>query len=418
MAKVLNDPTLQQYDSFHLAGDLLAFTIERKLFSTDAILKKLLNHVRQSMGMEIAFVSEIFEGRRVFRYVDYEGDFRPFQVEDSDPVDETYCLRIIDGRLPELILDTSQNSITAGLTATAAYSIGNYIGVPIIFSDNTVYGTFCCFSRQPDHTLSARDVENLRFLAHCAGLVIEKDIGGLRGYARKHRLIKNVIDESQFFPVFQPIFDLQSNQVSGFEALTRFIAKPRKTPEHWFQEASNVGLQQDLEMAALTAAMEALPGPLKHSISVNLSPESLMGNQQSILQALPRDQTLVIEITEHDVIEDYALVNRALALFREKGIKLAVDDVGAGFACLKHILLLKPDIIKIDQAIVKSIDGNRDAQAITRAMVTFAQEIQCDVIAEGVETAEELACLKQLGVAKGQGFLLGVPNKGAISRWV
>ena len=417
MAKTLSDVHNETFSTLQLADQLLSIPQHHSLFAADTTLKKLLHHARKTLDMEVAFVSEFLEGRRVFRYVDCDEDFRPFESNDSDPIDLSYCIRVVDGRLPELILNTQENPITAQLEATQTYCIGNYIGVPIILSDNTVYGTCCCFSRQPDYTINQRDVENFRFLAHCAALVIERDICGLRGIAQKRKNIKQLIDQRQFFPVFQPVFDLKNHQVTGFEALTRFVAQPRRTPQHWFNEASDVGLQQALELATLHSALAAVGLPLNKTIAVNLSPDSILEQQQAIVRALPRNQTIAIEITEHDIIEDYDLVNRALAPLRELGIKLAVDDVGAGFACLKHILLLKPDIIKIDQSIVKAIDHNKDAQAITRAMVTFAQEIQCEVIAEGIETAEELAMLKQLNVAKGQGFLLGAPNKGALQKW-
>jgi len=418
MAKLQMDPEPCREEALYLAEDLLLAARQNTLCNSDAVLKKMLHYVRLELGMEVAFISEFRNGCRVFRYIDSDSDFCPIEIGGSDPLEESYCQRVVDGRLPELMHNSQENAEATTLAATAALPVGAHISVPLVLSDKSLYGTMCCFSRQSNHELNRRDVENLRFLSYCASLVIERDVEGVRDFNSKRDLINKVIKERSFIPVFQPIFDLQTETVIGFESLTRFTARPQKPPDRWFADAQAVGLQTEMELATLSAAIHCRRElPSNCYMALNLSPNSILNKQQEVIQALTRDCAIVIEITEHDIIDDYRKVNKALRPLRDLGIRVAVDDVGAGFACLKHILLLKPDIIKIDQSIVKSIDRNPDAQAIARAMVAFAQEIACDVVAEGIETAEELAKLKHLGIGRGQGFLLGVPERHAIKKW-
>lgn len=414
------NPTLNcsHIQTSQLAGELLSFSSHDNLFSCNTLLKKILHHARVQLGMEVAFISEFENHRRVFRYVDSEQDFCPIAADDGGPLDESYCQRVVDGRLPELIKNSQANTEALTLEVTLALPVGAHISVPIVLSDNSVYGTFCCFSRYPNEQLNLRDVENMRFLAGCVALIIERDLDGVRGFARQQKCVSEAITEHAFFSVFQPIFDLKSQCTAGFEALSRFTVNPRQTPDQWFQKAKEVGLQPELELSTLAMALNASKDlPKDKYIALNLSAQTIIAKQDDIKQALQDRPASVLEITEHDIIDDYIEVNDALAPLRRMGVKLAVDDVGAGFASLKHILSLKPDIIKIDQAIVKCIDRNPDAQAVTRAIVSFAHEIDCDVIAEGIETSTELATLQQLDIPKGQGFLLGIPNKNAIRKW-
>lgn len=407
-----------------LAGELFSLhenSLQSDLTAYDEILNRILHHARSQLGMEVAYISDITDATQcTFRYVNSTCDFTPpIHVNDYEPLEDSLCLRIIDGRLPELISDCQENKEAVGLAVTSAFNIGAYMSVPLELSDQTIYGTFSCFSRQANYRLNQDDLESMRFLARCAMLVIEQHVIKHNKFDQLQRSIINTIESQTFFPVYQPLINLQNLDIAGFEALTRFTASPRKTPDMWFNLARDVCLQSELEIATLSAATAACSNLRENQfISFNLSANSIVEKQPEIVKALKNCQSsAVIEVTEHEIIEDYKIVNDALKPLRAMGIKLAVDDVGAGFASLKHILSLKPDIIKIDQSIVKNIDLNSDAQAITRAIVSFSQEIKYDVVAEGIETSAELETLKQAKVYLGQGFLLGVPNRSAINRW-
>jgi EAL domain-containing protein (putative c-di-GMP-specific phosphodiesterase class I) len=211
--------------------------------------------------------------------------------------------------------------------------------------------------------------------------------------------------------VFQPIVDLRDGRVVGVEALARFHVEPKRGPDFWFDEAWKAGLGLDLELAALVAALRSadplLAGGLR--VSVNLSPEAVVSTE--FLEFLPtlRTNLLLVEITEHAQVDDYDALAIRVGKLRELGGKLAVDDVGAGFASLQHILRLGPDEIKLDVGLTRGIDVDRARRALALGFVPFAAELGCSVVAEGIETRGELDALRSLGVSLGQGYFLGRP---------
>ena len=123
----------------------------------------------------------------------------------------------------------------------------------------------------------------------------------------------------------------------------------------------------------------------------------------------PGEKRMVYAIIKHKV-KDYAELCRALRPLRERGVRLAVDDAGAGFASLNHILALNPDIIKLDVSLTGGIDHDSARQALASSLMAFAARIGATVVAEGIETLRELEALQILGIRYGQGFLLGAPR--------
>jgi EAL domain-containing protein (putative c-di-GMP-specific phosphodiesterase class I)/AmiR/NasT family two-component response regulator len=223
--------------------------------------------------------------------------------------------------------------------------------------------------------------------------------------------IRRVLAGEGLTMVFQPIVDLQEGRISGVEALSRFSAEPKRGPDVWFAEAAEVGLQAELEMTAARAALaelDRLPGDAY--LSVNLSPETVLSPQFRDLLPPDRSERIVVEVTEHAPVEDYEALAGALADLREGGGRLAVDDAGAGFASLRHILRLAPDIIKLDVSLTRGIDADEASQALADALAAFASRIGATIVAEGIETPEELAALRELGVSHGQGYHLARPG--------
>ena len=214
--------------------------------------------------------------------------------------------------------------------------------------------------------------------------------------------------------VFQPIADLATGTVVAVEALARFAAEPVRPPNLWFAEAAEVGLGRPLELAAVEAALAHLPDfPAELSMAVNVSPATVTAPEFSDLILGAPTNRIVIELTEHVEIRDYDIVIEALASLRAAGVRLAVDDAGAGFATLQHILTLQPDIIKLDIALTRGVDEDPVRRALARALVGFASEIGATIMAEGIETAGELETLRHLGVPSGQGFYLAHPGPPA-----
>ncbi|MGH2545265.1 MAG: EAL domain-containing protein [Actinomycetota bacterium] len=209
---------------------------------------------------------------------------------------------------------------------------------------------------------------------------------------------------------FQPILELSPMRTVGAEALARFHLEPRRPPDLWFAEAERVGLRVELELEAIRRALEAAED-LRPSIylSLNASPATVTSHGFDDTLALAGGRPLVIEVTEHAAIEDYDAVALGLSTILRRGGRLAVDDAGAGFASLRHILRLSPDIIKLDRSISADVDTAVGARGMARALIEFAQATGASIVAEGIERSEELEALKALGVHFGQGYYLGRP---------
>ena len=211
--------------------------------------------------------------------------------------------------------------------------------------------------------------------------------------------------------VLQPVVDLRSGRIIGAEALARFKSEPYRTPDLWFEDARHFGLGTPLELLAIEIALGKLKDmPAGTYLAVNASPETLVSSElRALIGRYPFDR-IVIELTEHARVDDYDAVQEAVAWFRSRGVRLAVDDAGAGFASFQHILRLQPDIIKLDRSLTSGVDANPVRHALASAMVTFAASLGAKICAEGIETAAEIACLQQLGIASGQGYFLGKPG--------
>jgi EAL domain-containing protein (putative c-di-GMP-specific phosphodiesterase class I)/DNA-binding NarL/FixJ family response regulator len=222
--------------------------------------------------------------------------------------------------------------------------------------------------------------------------------------------IRRAVENGALSIVFQPIVALAGGEPIGLEALSRFKAPPERDPEEWFAEASEVGLRRDLELAAVAAAVRELPQlPEGLFLSVNASPETLCSAAFRKLMHRIDASRVVVELTEHAPVENYAAVNTAVAHLRGDGVRLAIDDAGAGFASLRHILRLAPELIKLDRTLINRIEQDRSRQALAAGLISFASKIDATIVAEGIEREEEVEALLGLGVAFGQGFYFAKP---------
>ena len=219
--------------------------------------------------------------------------------------------------------------------------------------------------------------------------------------------LEAILRDRCFEPVFQPIIDLETGRAVGYEALTRFHNGIR--PDLVFAEAQAIGIGAELEMATIAAVLEQAGRlPSEAWVSVNVSPTTICDDRFR-LQLEGYEGLLVLELTEHDRVDDYERVRRCVAQFAGS-VWLSVDDAGSGFASLQHILELDPDYIKLDRSWVTGIDHDVARQALVAGLGHFSDRFGCTLIAEGIETEDELATLRQLAAPLGQGFLLGVPT--------
>ncbi len=223
--------------------------------------------------------------------------------------------------------------------------------------------------------------------------------------------VHTVLSDGSMATAFQPIYDLATGHVAGAEALTRF--RSEDGPDVWFAQAATAGMAVDMELAAIEAALSAAVQLPEHLyVSVNASPATCLNPRFKRLlrkSPVPVDR-IVLELTEHNPVEDYTPLLNALAALRSSGMCVAVDDAGAGHSSMLHIVRLAPEIIKLDKELITGIDSNHLQQALGRAMVNFARDIGATITAEGIETSAELASVTDLGMTSGQGYFLSHPT--------
>lgn len=228
-----------------------------------------------------------------------------------------------------------------------------------------------------------------------------------RDARRRRERIENVI-EGKNYPsmVFQPIVDLRTMHTVGYESLSRFDSG---APDAWFAQAAAVGLGVELELKAARRALlhlEALPAD--NYMSVNCSSATLLSEKLFDLVAQFDGARIVIEITEPLPGADYRKCRAAVERLRALGVRLAIDDLGAGYASLSHVIELQPEIIKLDSGM--SEVATPGVRTMVQTLVTLAGLTSATIIAEGLEDDENLALVRGLGVNFGQGWHLGSPQ--------
>jgi len=250
--------------------------------------------------------------------------------------------------------------------------------------------------------------------AAVAGTILGPGILRLNEAGDARARIAGIITSRAFRPVFQPVVDISTGRHVGYEALTRFDDRTR--PNLVFAQAASVGLGPELEMATVHAAIAASARlPRDAWLSLNVSPDLLLaGGRLGELLARNITRAIVLEVTEHAPIADYAAVRAAIAGLGV-GVRIAVDDAGSGVANLVHIIELRPAFVKLDLSLVRGIDTDLPRRAMVVGLLHFASEADCETIAEGVETLEELEVLRALGVRLAQGYLLGRPSRPGTS---
>lgn len=223
--------------------------------------------------------------------------------------------------------------------------------------------------------------------------------------------VREAFEPGNLTSVFQPIVELRTGAVVGVEALSRFAAEPIRPPDVWFDEASSIGLGTQLEMHAVRTALAHLPAlPDTMFMSVNMSPEAAADAEMVEIVTSGDTPRIMVEITEHTRISDPKRLIAALDQMRAAGVRVAVDDTGAGFAGLQQILDIHPEVIKLDMALTHDIDADPVRRALASCLLAFANEIGALIVAEGIETGAELSVLRGLGVSLGQGYFLARPG--------
>lgn len=375
-------------------------------------IRRVLEAAREQLQMDVTFLAQFAAETEVFRAV--AGDSTSFGLAEGAAVARvgTYCQAMIDGRVGNVIPDAAAEPAVADLQVTSSGRIGRYIGVPVHLPDGRLYGALCGLGHDSDSSLRQRDAGILRVLATVVEAELARDKDTVARRAELTARIEPLLDGAGMDLVFQPIVDLATSVTTGFEALARLRAEPERTPDIWFAEADEVGLGVELEMTAVRRALTGLERlPPESFLSLNVSPATACSPILAETIGTVELSRIVLEITEHAAVANYRELTTALAGLRAAGVRLAVDDAGAGVASLHHILALAPELIKMDISFTRGVDTDPARTALVTALVSFGAATGAAILAEGIETPGELDTLRRLGVRYGQGYLLGRPGR-------
>jgi EAL domain-containing protein (putative c-di-GMP-specific phosphodiesterase class I) len=320
---------------------------------------------------------------------------------------------------------------------TRAFAVRSAICVPLLHEGERL-GILDVSSSQP-HAFCPRDVALLSELADFIGAAIAtaaafrrvtsrlataaSTVGGAAEafvgnvldpggavIAAERAQVERVLRARSFTLVFQPIYGLDDHGLLGVEALARITAEPHAPPDVWLARAGRVGLGVELELALVEAATRHLDRlPRDAILSINAGPEVLATAEIAAVVAAADPGRVVVELTEQAAVHDYPQLSDAMLALRQQGVRLAIDDAGAGWASLMHILKLAPDFIKLDRQLTAGVDLDPVRRSLAASLALFAAETGAAIIAEGIETPAELATLRDLGIAYGQGYHLARP---------
>jgi PAS domain S-box-containing protein len=294
----------------------------------------------------------------------------------------------------------------------AATGLKAVIYAPVVGEDGPI-GLLAVATSDPER--AERLAEHLPALvefAPSARLLLEKPLQDRQALARSRTRIETIVANGAFHPVFQPMVDLATGGPIGYEALTRF--DDGTPPDLVFAEARQGGLEQELESATLRAAVAASEElPAGRFLSLNVSPALILAGDELRAILAARTRPIVLEVTEHATVQDYGALRSAFVALGS-GLRLAVDDAGAGVANFNHLVELRPQFVKVDISLVRGVNADLTRQALIVALLHFAGATDCHVVAEGIETEAERAVLEKLEVAFGQGYLFGRPADGSM----
>lgn len=367
----------------------------------------LLRTAKDSLGLSLTFLSRLDGHIQHLEVVECAiPGFHDGLTRDQET---SFCQAILDGKLPNVIPDVSKFPEAMRLPAARFPRLRSFVSVPVTLSDGSLYGTFCAGGFKADRELQKRDQALMEVLARAAAAVLEPEIVEQRREDEIRARLQPVMSAGGPLVVLQPIVGFADGVRVGAEALSRFPAEWGKAPDVVFAEAGSVGAGTALELLALRGAAAHLRD-VSGYVAINLSPASLLDpRSRELLADLPAARVL-LELSEHDPVDDYDALAAVLEPLRAAGMRLAIDDVGAGYSSLRHILMTSPDVIKLDRSIVAGAGDDPVLRALVRSLVDFAHGSGASVVAEGVETAHDARALRDAGVDKGQGWWFGRPG--------
>ncbi|EHB55028.1 diguanylate cyclase/phosphodiesterase with PAS/PAC and GAF sensor(s) [Mycolicibacterium rhodesiae JS60] len=373
-------------------------------------IRTLLSLLRTRLGLDTAWLSSFHHGMQTMEILDGDTQAVNLSTGDQASLSDSYCVRVIDGRLPAIIPDTADNQTTAALPVTGDWNLGAYVGVPVLSPAGATIGMVCAVSRHAKPYLADIDLRVVKQIAELIGTLIASPDKGPDTTAAQRTVIRKVVYQRDFEVVFQPVHDITSGKVLGVEALARFPHAPFR-PDAFLAQAALLGLGIELETAILARVISLVPRlPEDIFVAMNLSPGAALVAPWAQMLADVDASRIVLELTEHDAVLDYGALEEALEPCRSRGVRIAVDDVGAGFSSFSHVLELGPEFVKIDQSITRHIDVDDARRRLAHAIAELAGQMGATVIAEGVESQGELDTVGAVGITAVQGFYLSRPR--------
>jgi EAL domain-containing protein (putative c-di-GMP-specific phosphodiesterase class I) len=374
---------------------------------TDLKVAELLRTAKKALGLSLTFLTRLDGEIQHLEVVESSIPF--FHDGQTQPQSTSLCQAILDGKLPSVIPNVAKLPEAKRLPAARFPRIRSYVSVPVSLSDGTLYGTFCAAGFAADNDLSKRDRALMEVLASAAATIIEPGVQERRREAVIRSRLEPILDASGPSIVLQPIVTLGGGIRVGAEALSRFPAEWGQAPDEVFADAASIGIGRELEILAVRRAADDFIG-VSGYLSINFSAQTLLDVRcQELLRDLPLER-IVVELSEHDPVDDYRILMETLNPLRKLGLRLAIDDVGAGFSSLRHILLTSPDVIKLDRSIVAGVADDPVLRRLVQSLAEFGHDAGATVVAEGVEISDDASALRDAGVDYGQGWYFARPG--------
>jgi EAL domain-containing protein (putative c-di-GMP-specific phosphodiesterase class I) len=379
------------------------------------MVSRVLSTVRAHLEMDLAFVAQHSAAKGlVYRFVDGpQADLaaRGIRIGAPVPLEDAYTGPILADQTPVVLDDIQQDEAFRALGSTIGLGIGSYVGVPLSFSNGRPYGVLACIRHAGGTRITPSEVRFLEALSRMLAEQIADERRRQRSRTASMRRIQRVLRSGELEMAYQPIVTLEAGTPVGVEALARFSEDIGQPPNAWFSEAATIGLGVDLELLALERALDRQPEiGTELFLAVNLGPEALASPRLPGVLAGFEASRIVLELTEHAQVQDYDALIVALARLRDAGARIAVDDAGAGYSSLQHILRISPDVIKLDITLTRDVDSDPVRCALAASLVSFSRHSSAVLVAEGVETRDEAQTLRDLGIGLGQGFLFAHPG--------
>jgi diguanylate cyclase (GGDEF)-like protein len=225
-------------------------------------------------------------------------------------------------------------------------------------------------------------------------------------------IVAQLLDSTQFRTVYQPIMDLNNEKIAGYEVLTRGPDGSFESPADFFRICIENNILTTVDLQCLQLCLEDAPNVGRNMrLHVNLFPSTLLETPvENLIKLFPQERngtTYCLEISEQQFITEPGYLREAINALKQAGILVAIDDVGFGRSSLETLILLEPDLVKVDRKYVSGISVEPSKARLLRRLANVAKSLGAEIVAEGIEDRNDLPLLKEMGINYGQGFLWG-----------